>query len=229
MLGSFLAMLHVGGKLRRFCLTVVLVISTVAIAWAQDIDQEGRNEVAGTVGRTFISDQGVPNSGLANSIINHGTGFSFEVNYARILRGSDWADLAIEVPAIFNPDEDLHYFANQVPRQYNSFFVTPAARLRLFPEVAFSPWVSFGGGLGHFQASSNLVFAGKNTGNRGATTGVLQGGVGLDVRMPWGVFPRFKIRVEARDDWSGVPPLNVNTGKTRQHNYYVAGGLVYRF
>jgi hypothetical protein len=229
MLGSFLAMLRVGGKLRRFCLMVMLVISTVAIAWAQDIDQEGRNEVAGTVGRTFISDQGVPNSGLANSIINHGTGFSFEVNYARILRGSDWADLAIEVPAIFNPDEDLHYFANQIPRQYNSFFVTPAARLRLFPEVAVSPWVSFGGGLGHFQASSNLVFAGKNTGNRGATTGVLQGGVGLDVRMPWGVFPRFKIRVEARDDWSGVPPLNVNTGKTRQHNYYVAGGLAYRF
>jgi hypothetical protein len=35
--------------------------------------------------------------------------------------------------------------------------------------------------------------------------------------------------VEARDDWSGMPPINVNTGKNRQHNYYVAGGLVYRF
>src|ERR1700724_3777168 len=136
MLGSFLAMLPVGGKLRRFCLTVVLVISTVAIAWAQDIDQEGRNEVAGTVGRTFISDQGVPNSGLANSIINHGTGFSFEVNYARILRGSDWADLALEVPVIVDPDEDLHYFSNQIPQQYSSLFVTPAARVRLFPDVA---------------------------------------------------------------------------------------------
>jgi hypothetical protein len=222
-------MLRGGGKLRRLCLRVLLVMSAVAIASAQDLDRDGRNEVAGTFGHTFVSDQSVPNSGLANSIISHGAGYSFAVNYARILRGSDWADLAIEVPVIINPDEDLHYFANQIPRQYSSFFVTPAARLRLFPEVAFSPWVSFGGGLGHFQASSNLVFAGKNTGNRGQTTGILQGGVGLDVRMPWDRFHHFKIRVEARDDWSGVPPLNVNTGKTRQHNYYVAGGLVYRF
>jgi len=215
--------------LRRFCLLVMLMMSAVAITSAQDLDQEGRNEVAGTLGRTFISDQGVPNSGLANSIINHGAGLSFEVNYARILRGSDWADLAIEVPVILNPDEDLHYFANQIPRQYNSFFVTPAARLRLFPEVAVSPWVSFGGGLGHFQASSNLLFFGKNTGSRGQTTGVLQGGVGMDVRIPGSRFQHFKFRVEARDDWSGVPPLNVNTGKSRQHNYYVAGGLAYRF
>ena len=204
-------------------------MTATAIASAQDLNQEGKNEVAGTFGHTFVSDQGVPNSGLANSIINHGAGYSFEVNYARILRGSDWADLAIEVPAVFNPDEDLHYFANQIPQQYSSIFITPAARLRLFPEVAFSPWVSFGGGLGHFQASSSLVFGGNNTGNRGETTGVLQGGVGLDVRMPWSRFPRFKIRVEARDDWSAVPPINVNTGKTRQHNYCVAGGLVYRF
>jgi len=101
--------------------------------------------------------------------------------------------------------------------------------VRLFPNVDVSPWISFGGGLGHFQASSDLLFFGKNTGNRGETTGVLQGGVGLDVRIPYLRIQRLKIRVEARDDWSGVPPLNVNTGKTRQHNYYVAGGLLYRF
>jgi opacity protein-like surface antigen len=214
--------------LRSLCLVVVLAMTATAIASAQDLNQEGENEVAGTFGHTFVSDQGVPNSGLANSIINHGAGYSFEANYARILRSYDWADFAVEVPAVFNPDEDLHYFTNQVPQQYSSIFITPAARLRLFPEVAFSPWVSFGGGLGHFQASSSLVFGGNNTGNRGETTGVLQGGVGLDVHIP-GPIQRLKIRVEARDDWSGTPPINVNTGKTRQHNYYVAGGLVYKF
>src|ERR1700730_4935938 len=139
-------MLRVGGKLRRPCLLVMLVMSAIAIASAQDLDQEGRNEVAGTLGRTFISDQAVPNSGLVDSTINHGAGLSFEVNYARILRGSDWGDLAIELPIILNPDEDLHYFTNQVPRDYSSIFVTPAVRLRLFPEVAFSPWLSLGSG-----------------------------------------------------------------------------------
>jgi hypothetical protein len=193
------------------------------------LSPEGKNEVAGTFGHSFISDQGVLNSGFSNSIISHGAGYSFEVDYARVLRAYDWADFALEIPATFNPDEDLHYFTHQIPEGYSSLFITPAARVRLFPNVDVSPWISFGGGLGHFQASSDLLFFGKNTGNRGETTGVLQGGVGLDVRIPYLRIQRLKIRVEARDDWSGVPPLNVNTGKTRQHNYYVAGGLLYRF
>jgi hypothetical protein len=211
--------------LRNLCRVVVWILIATAIAFAQEAD---KNEIAGTFGHTFISDQGVPNSGLSNSIINHGEGFSFEINYARILRRYDWADFAIELPATFNPDEDLHYFTDQIPEGYSSFFITPSARVRFFPDVNVSPWISFGGGLGHFQASSNLLFDGKNSGNRGETSGVVQGGVGLDVHIPC-VAKRLKIRVEARDDWSGVPPLNVNTGKTRQHNYYVAGGLVYRF
>ncbi len=201
-----------------------LLIATTG-AFAQDA---GKNEISGTFGHTFISDQGVLNSGLSNSIINHGEGFSFEINYARILRAYDWADFAIELPATFNPDEDLHYFADQIPEGYSSIFITPAARVRFFPGVNVSPWISFGGGLGHFQASSNLLFFGKNDGNRGEITGVVHGGVGLDVHIP-GPVRRLKIRVEACDDRSGLPPLNVNTGKTRQHNYYVAGGLVYRF
>jgi hypothetical protein len=35
--------------------------------------------------------------------------------------------------------------------------------------------------------------------------------------------------MEARDFYSGVPDLNVNTGRSRQHNYYVAVGVVRRF
>jgi hypothetical protein len=206
----------------------MLAINVTGLAHAEDLASGGKNEIAGTLGHTFVSDQGVPNSGLSNSTISHGAGYSFEINYARILRGYDWADFAIELPATLNPDEDLHYFTDQIPQQYSSLFITPAARVRFFPDVAFSPWISFGGGLGHFEASSNLVFFGKNTGNRGETTGVLQGGVGLDVHIP-GPIRRLKIRVEARDDWSGIPPLNLNTGKTRQHNYNVAGGLVCRF
>lgn len=205
-----------------------MVATAVVICSAQDLKFLGRNEVAGTVGKTFVSDQGVPNSGLSNSTISHGAGTSFEVNYARIFFATDWVDVAAEIPAIFNPDEDLHYFTDQIPQQYSSIFVTPAARVRFFPELGFSPWVSFGGGLGHFEASSHLLFYGSNTGSRGSTSGVLEGGVGFDGHIP--KFPhRIRFRFEARDDWSGFPPINVNAGKTRQHNYYVAVGLAYRF
>jgi hypothetical protein len=32
-----------------------------------------------------------------------------------------------------------------------------------------------------------------------------------------------------RDFWSGVPQLNVDTGKSRQHNIFGGGGVVWHF
>ncbi len=206
-----------------FAATLLLLVAGSTIAAAQ----EQKNEIAGTIGRTFISDQSPPNTNFFDNTVHSGKGTSFEINYARKFRSYRWGDLSFEVPAIFNPDEDLNYGLNQVPKQYSSVFITPSARVNLIPDVAFSPWVSFGGGIGHFVASKDLVVFGTNTGHRIKTTGVLQGGVGMDVRLP--KLQSFRFRVEARDDWSGVPPINVDTGKTRQHNYYVGGGIVYRF
>jgi len=36
-------------------------------------------------------------------------------------------------------------------------------------------------------------------------------------------------RFEARDFYSGTPALNVDTGRSRQHNYYVGVGVIHRF
>jgi hypothetical protein len=191
--------------------------------------QESKNEIAGTFGRTFISNQSVLNSGIANPRLAHAPGWTFEGNYARVLREWDWADLAAEIPVVFSPDEDLVYEGNQVPEGYDSIFVTPAVRLRFIPELAFSPWISFGGGFAHFSATSDLLFFGTNTRNRSLTAGALQIGAGLDVRLPYRKLDRIKLRAQVRDDWSGIPPINVDVGKAHQHNYYVAGGLVYRF
>jgi hypothetical protein len=215
--------------LRRLCYAVALMFGTASIGAAQDQSDLGKNELIGTFGHTFISNVGVVNSGLSNPVITYGAGYTFEVNYARILYEWKWADLSAEIPAIFNPDEDIHYASNQVPRDYSSIFITPAARLRLIPDMAFSPWFSLGGGFGHFVSSSSLIYYGSNTGNRSATSGVVQGGVGLDVNIPCSCVTHFRLRIEARDNWSGLPELNVNTGKTHQHNYYVGGGVVYRF
>ena len=195
--------------------------STIAAAQGQ------KNEIAVTIGRTFISDQTPPNTNFFGNTVHFGKGLSIEGDYARRVRRYFWGDLAVEFPVIFNADTDLNYGQNQVPRQYRSIFITPAARVNLIPELAFSPWFSLGGGLGHFSASSDLVFGGANPGPRGKTTSVLQGGLGIDVRLP--KMGNTRLRAEARDDWSGVPPINVNTGRTRQHNYYVGGGLVFHF
>jgi hypothetical protein len=184
-----------------------------------------KNELSGILGRTFISNQGIQGAPSYDPELRFGNGLTFEVNYARHIVGRGFLSLALEVPFVVNPDEDLHAAQNVIPKQYSSFFVTPAARLNVFSNQAVSPWVSFGGGFGHFSESSTLVFGGPNPGKTGTTTGVLQGGLGLDVR----IFGHFSLRGEAREFWSGVPQLNVNTGKSRQYNLFAGGGVVWHF
>lgn len=201
------------------------------IAFPQQQETEPKNEFAVGIGTTVVSDQKVPNTNFFDNTVHSGKGVSFAFNYARQLRRFRWADssIGVEVPVIYNPDEDLNYGLNVIPEQYSSIFATPAVRLCVARNFILSPWVSFGGGIGHFAASSNLESQNApNTGQRTKTTGVLHGGVGFDVPVPLRL-RGLKFRFEARDNWSGVPPINVNTGRTRQHNYYVGGGLIFPF
>ena len=181
-----------------------------------------QNEVSGLIGRTFISDQGIKGGTFFDNNVHFGKGLTFEGNYARRVLGPGFASLSLEVPVVVNWDEDLASDAVQVPKSFKSYFVTPSARLNVFSNSAVSPWVSLGGGIGRFSESSTQV---SGAGKTGTTTGALQVGLGLDVRF----FGRFSLRGEVRDFWSGVPQLNVDTGKTRQHNYFVAGGVVWHF
>ena len=196
--------------------TVCIIVAPVA---AQ------KNELSGILGRTFISDQGIQGAPSFDPKLRFGKGLTFEGDYARGLMGGDLVSLFVEVPVVVNPDEDLHAAQNLIPEKYRSYFVTPAGRVNLFPQTAVSPWASFGGGVGHFSEGSTLEFGGKNPGKTGTTTGVLQAGLGLDVKFSG----RFSLRGEVRDFWSGLPQLNVNTGKSRQHNILVGGGIVWHF
>lgn len=203
-------------------LTIGAVVAVCVFA-AQVAAQS--NELSGIIGRTFISNQGIQGAPSYDPNLHFGKGLTFEVNYARRVIITEIYSLALEVPFVVNPDEELHAAQNLIPGKYSSYFVTPAARANLFPQTAVSPWASFGGGFGHFSESSTLEFGGPNPGKTGTTTGVLQGGLGLDVKM----FENVSLRGEFRDFWSGVPQLNVNTGKSRQHNFFVGGGVLWRF
>ena len=204
-------------RLTIVCLCAVMTL--VAHAAAQ------KNELAGLVGRTFISNQGIKGATFLNNEVRFGNGWTFEVNYAHRVLGAGFASVFLELPAVVNVNEKLNTGLNLIPENFKSYFVTPAARLNVLSDTAISPWVSLGGGYGHFSESSTLVFGGPNPGKTGTSTGILQAGVGLDVRT----FDRFSLRGEARDFWSGVPQLNVDTGKSRQHNIFVAVGVVWHF
>lgn len=211
-------------SLKHFIIAIVLAgFSFAAQAAAQEAALQ--NEVSGTLGRIFISNRGIIGAPSYDPNLRYGKGLTFEIDYARrVLDGPFWR-VALEVPFVVNVDEDIHAAQNVVPGNYSAIFVTPSARLNLFPHQGVSPWVSFGGGFSHFGEGSTLEFGGTNSLKNGNTTGVLQLGIGLDVKL----IGRFRLRGEARDFWAGMPNFGVNTTSSRQHNILVGAGLAWRF
>jgi hypothetical protein len=205
---------------QRFGIAVLIIMAVLTVNAAAQ-----KYEVAGVIGRTFISDQGVLGANPANPNIHFGNGLTYEANLGRHLLDIGLLGVTVEVPFVFTPTTNLNFGQNIVPKSFRSYFITPAARMNLFPDTGFSPWVSVGGGFAHFGESSELEFGGTNPGKTGTNTGVFQAGVGLDVRVIGSV----KLRGEFRDFNSGVPQLNANTGKSRQHNMFVGGGVVFSF
>jgi hypothetical protein len=205
-------------KLSPFVVFTLLIVVVTGAA-AQ------RNELAGIIGRTFISDQGVAGTGLPDSNIHFGNGLTFEANYSRRLLEAGVVAIEVEVPAIFDTSEKLHFGGFDAPSSFASYFVTPSARLHLFSDGGFSPWISVGGGVGHFAMNARLESGQPNPNKSGTTTGVFQVGLGLDVRIIHAVY----LRGEVRELSSGEPALNVNTGKSRYYNLFAGAGLVFRF
>jgi opacity protein-like surface antigen len=198
----------------------VLTLATLLVA------QDEKNEVGGGMGRTFISTQPIQGATYFDANIRYGRGIDGEGNYARRLLITPVVAIAAEVPLVINFDEDLHVgVPGQVPTDLRQLIVTPSLRFNLFPSTAVSPWGSVGGGFDHTFEVSNLIYGGTNPG-KGTTSGVVQYGAGLDVKLT----KRIVLRLEGRDFWAGEPDFpQAPTGKTRQNNYYVGIGAFWHF
>ena len=211
-----------GKRLGIAVLTVVTMLAASAFA------QDEKNEIGGILGRTFISNQGIKSGLASNTVIAFGNGLSVEGEYARRFLVTPVYAISAEAVVMYNRDEDINggaYLAAVVPNHLSELFVTPGARVNLFPTTAVSPWVSLGAGFGHISESSQLIYGGTNPG-KSTTSAAIQGGIGLDVK----VWKRLSIRGEVRDFWSGEPDFPLApTGKTRQHNYFVGAGAFWRF
>lgn len=209
---------------KKLCLAVLLMAIWGAVS---AVAQEEKNEIGGDLGRIFISDQGI-NATYTGHSIHFGKGLTFDVNYARRIMVTPIWSVSGEVIFAYNPDLDVNagsYANNVVPGDMKQFFVTPAARLNLFPTTAVSPWVSFGVGFAHYSQAGQLLYGGPNPG-KSTTSAALQAALGLDVKLTRRVVARGGVR----DFWAGQPDFPLApTGRTRQHNYYVFGGAYWRF
>ena len=211
---------------KRLCISVLLLVTTLG---ASAVAQDEKNEVGGMLGRIFISDQGIKGATYFNPTIHSGEGTTFDIEYARRIIVTPIYSLSGEVLFAYNPDEDLNAGVTGnavVPTDYKQLFITPAARVNLFPTTAVSPWVSFGAGFSHISQSKALVFGGNTNPGTSSTSAAVEMGVGLDVK----VWRKLSLRGGLRDFWAGEPnfPL-APTGKSRQHNFFVGGGAFWRF
>jgi opacity protein-like surface antigen len=189
------------------------------------LERNARSEISGTIGRTFVSTQTIQNANFFNHDVHFGDGLAFALNYGFRWRDFHGLGLTAELPIAVALDTDLNTGQNLVPASYKAFFVTPSLRVHFFPNSAVTPWVSGGGGYVHFKQAGHLLYFGPNPGPTSTNTGAVQFGAGLDV-WPW---QRLGFRLEARDFYSGHPDLNVDTGRSMQHNYYVGTGVLLRF
>ena len=209
---------------KRLC---VALLSVVMVLVATGMAQDEKNELGGILGRTFISNQGITNASVP-SVIAFGKGLTFDVDYTRRFLVTPLYALSGEVVFAYNHDEDINggsYGNAIVPANMKELFITPAARVNFFPTTAVSPWVSLGAGFGHFSQASSLIYGGNNPG-KSTTNGVFELGLGLDVKLSKRVY----IRGQVRDFWSGEPDFPLaDTGKSRQHNFFVGGGAYWRF
>ena len=196
---------------KRLCLAIVAVATVLAVS---AVGQDEKNEVGGQLGRTFISDQGITGATFFDPIIHSGKGLTFGGEYARRFWVTPVYSVSFEGLFVYNWDTDLNageYGHSVVPSDLKKLFITPAVRLNLFPTTAVSPWVSLGGGFGHISQNNQLIYGGTNPG-KSTTSGVIEAGLGLDVK----VWRKLSIRAGVRDFGAGQPDFPLApTGHTR--------------
>lgn len=199
--------------MRKLFLLSTLVLCLSLAAFAQ------KNELALVAGAKIT-----PTIGATPNQTTFSTGFSYEANYAAELAHVPAISLHLEVPFVGAPTTNLTSSNLLAVSSYNSFFVTPALRLKLLPGAPASPWFSAGYGIGHFSPGTTTL-GGTTVNTTSTTKGTAQAGAGVDFHPP--LLP-VAFRMEVRDFYTGVPNLNTVTIKVR-HNLFVGGGVVLRF
>jgi hypothetical protein len=179
------------------------------------------NQLSLTAGRTFVSTQSIAGTDLP---IHFGNEESIAFNYGRLLTTHKIFGIYAELPVAMYFRMDVNTNLGTSPKDIGALFLTPSVRVNFFSNDSVQPWVSAGGGYGRFREAPVTLYENPNP-SSGSNTGVVQFGGGLDTWFwhNWGA------RFEFRDFYSGTPDLNVNTGRSRQHNYYVGGGIMHRF
>ena len=196
---------------RAFVFLAAVVLSLPALAQ--------RNEAGITFGGMFtVGAKGTP---ICEAIlvcptnVNIDLAPSFALNGSFAHRIADFKAAAVwlELPLLANPSRGQGSFISD---NFSTIFFTPSLRFQFAPSASISPFLSGGGGFGHFS--------GLGSDTQWAT----QFGGGLDFKTR---LPHLGFRVEVRDFINGRPSIgelsNITAGHMQQ--IYTGGGVVLKF
>jgi hypothetical protein len=107
------------------------------MAYAQE---NRKNEIGLLLGATVTPALDI--AGPVSNRVEIGSGITFQLTYARQLARTRSLAWYFEVPALAIPLQDITASNGVVPKNYDSFFITPALRAKLAPFAHVSPWFS---------------------------------------------------------------------------------------
>lgn len=180
-------------------------------------------EVGLLFGRLKPSDRSITTGGATDVAFDGTT--TYQVNFASKLVNGQVASLQWELIFAGAPSADLTTSNAILPKTYKALFITPGVRFRLIPGSALSPYIATGVGYARLTAGNLQQNGAPYTGDKIANNFVWNFGGGLDYRIIGPV----TLRGEVRDFVVGTPRFNVNFVDNKQHNLFVAAGVVLKF
>ncbi len=181
------------------------------------------NEIAVLIGRLKATDRSLDSLEPIKAAFDGSVTYQF--NYANRLIDGGLAAVYWELAITGAPGADVGGASLLLPKNYSSLFFTPGLKLKLLPGAGISPYAVGGVGLARFKQSDVLINGQPNTGDRANTTWAFDFGGGVDLN----VFPLLAIRGEIRDYVTGNPKFGVPFIENKQHNIFVAAGIVLRW
>ncbi len=200
----------------------LMAVLLIAFACAPAVFAQ-EHEVAVLVGRIEPSDRGLRSLQTVRAALDGA--LSYEVNYANRMVDGELASLHWEITIVGAPRSGVGSTDLLLPKNYSSLFFAPGLKLKLFPGGGISPYIVGGVGLGRFIESDTTVGGAPNTGDRANTTWAFNFGGGVDFNL----FGPVAARGEVRDFITGNPSFSTPFLTNKQHNIFVAGGVVVKW